>query len=622
MPTPTENLTRGIREQHRGGAGLRACQARNYDSAITPASAREDLTIGYSQGSTRALSPPHQLTPSIGRLRTPSPPHKRARRGQALVPVIFIMLILTTLVVAFELSASRELRSGANFSAQTQRFYVARGAVAYAASALSQTSANGATYGIVPAGPDTDTNGWMQVGDSWVKIDVMDTAGMIDLNTVDQATLQRLPVFKDNPDLTAAIVDWRTPADQMLPNGAKSDYYNGLSPAYDCKSAPYDSVDELLLVKGMTPSILFSSPSGSAIDPDADSSTSGTLPGLGNISAPSRTRQAPGSGGGTGTAGGAAGGGTSTGTAAVGETDWTDIYSSSNIPLSDLFTTVGRERNVAADGTLRANINTATSQELQDKLGIGATLADGLVRFRSSGTGGAGGTGGGGQTGGGVPARPGAGAAPAPSRQTAGGAGADGQAGGAGQGAGAGAAAAQVFKTIGDLMNVPGRETFDRATMQQIADRISVDDQPYHENLVNINTAPAEVLATVPGMDHATLQAIVDYRQGGSVFQSLGDLFGITTLTREQYINVIGHLCTKSSVYRVRIRVATPGQQSIYAVTALVELTDYGPRIRQWHEVTREPGWSSWKASPVLPSPSPPASNGNAGTPVTTGNTQ
>src|SRR5437660_617788 len=50
-------------------------------------------------------------------------------RGQALVPVIFIMLILTTLVIAFEISASRELRSGANFSTQTQRYYAARGAI-------------------------------------------------------------------------------------------------------------------------------------------------------------------------------------------------------------------------------------------------------------------------------------------------------------------------------------------------------------------------------------------------------------------------------------------------------------------------------------------------------------
>ena len=164
---------------------------------------------------------------------------RRRGRGQALVPVIFVMLILVTLVVGFELSASRELRSGANFSAQTARYYAARGAVAYAASALAQTSANGATYGIVPTGPDTDSNGWMQVGDASVKIDAVDTCGLININTIDETTLERLPVFQDNPDIADAIIDWRNPETQALPNGAKSDYYNALNPPYDCKDAPY-----------------------------------------------------------------------------------------------------------------------------------------------------------------------------------------------------------------------------------------------------------------------------------------------------------------------------------------------------------------------------------------------
>jgi type II secretory pathway component PulK len=549
------------------------------------------------------------------------------------VPVIFIMLILATLVVGFELSASRELRSAANFSAQSQRFYAARGALYYAASALAQTSANGATYGVVPAGPDTDSNGWMQVGDGWVKIDVIDTAGLINLNTVDQPTLQRLPVFRDNPDVTAAMIDWRTPETQALQNGAKSDYYNSLNPPYDCKDKPYDSVDELLLVKGMTPTLFFGNASGGTADVDAaNSASSGStpLPGLGGVGGGTRaaTRQAAG----TPAPAGGAGGGAAGGAAAAGDTDWTDIYSNSNIPLSELFTVAGRERNVAADGTLRVNINTATSQDLQDKLGIDATLADGLVRFRSSGTGAAAGApgapGGGPGAGNGAAggARPSAPAA-RPSRQAPmpGGGGAAGQGGGAaggpGAGGGGGAAANQVFKTIGDLMNVPGRETFDRTTMQKIADHISVDDQPYHDSLININTASQEVLATVPGMDHATLQAIIDFRQGGQAFQSLGDLFGISSLTRQQYINVIGHLCTKSSIYRVRIRVAMPGQQSIYAISALVEMTDYGPRIRQWREVSRDPGWASWVTTQQLPTPTPPAATGNTGTPVTTGNT-
>ena len=551
---------------------------------------------------------------------------RRSRRssGQALVPVIFIMLILTTLVVGFEISASRELRSGANFAAQTQRFYIAKGALQYAASALSQTSANGATYGIVPAGPDTDSNGWMQVGDGWVKIDAIDTAGLINLNSVDQTVLAKLPVFRDNPDIAAAIVDWRTPATTMLPNGAKSDYYNTLSPPYDCKCANYESVDELLLVKGMTPTILFNSAAGTAIDPDSIGSSSTTaLPGIG--AAPTRgvTRQAAGGAGGAGGGAGGAGGGGAAAGAAAGE-DWTDIYSNSNIPLSELFTIVGRERNVAADGTLRVNIQTASAQDIQDKLGLSAGVANRIVRARTPVNGGGGGPGSGPptptptQTGGGVPPRPASRQAPGTSGAP-GASGGGGAPGGGGGAPGGGGGATTGFTTLSAFML--GAQ-LDRTTYQQIIDHVAIDDQPYHENLVNINTASPEVLATVPGMDHATLQAIVNYRQGGNVFQSLGDLFGIQEITNvTSILAIIDHICTKSSVYRVRIRVAMPGQQSIYAISALVEMTDYGPRIRQWREVTRDPGWTTWVPAPQLPTPAPPAATGSTGNPVTTGNT-
>src|SRR5579884_3394713 len=158
----------------------------------------------------------------------------------------------------------------------------------------------------------------------------------------------------------------------------------------------------------------------------------------------------------------------------------------------------------------------------------------------------------------------------------------------------------QAFRTIADLLEVRG---FTRTVMADIADRITTEDTTYRENVVNINTAPPEVLATVPGMDRALLDAILSYRQGGQAFQSLGDLFQLQNITREQYEAVIGHLCTKSSVYRVHIKVRVPGQPGVYAVSALAELTENGPRVLQWREVPRYPGWSSWTSPPQLPTP-------------------
>jgi type II secretory pathway component PulK len=168
--------------------------------------------------------------------------------------------------------------------------------------------------------------------------------------------------------------------------------------------------------------------------------------------------------------------------------------------------------------------------------------------------------------------------------------------------------ASQVFSSIGTLLEVPG---FTRPVMQQIADRITVSDAPYRDWVVNINTAPSEVLATVPGMQRSVLDAIVQYRQGGQAFQTLGDLFSIQSITRTQYESVLARLATKSSTYIVNIKVRTPGQQDVYAVSALVELDPTGPVVLQWREVPRSPGWATWIHPMALPTPTPPAASGN-----------
>ncbi|MBC7527018.1 MAG: general secretion pathway protein GspK, partial [Chthonomonadaceae bacterium] len=220
-----------------------------------------------------------------------------ARPGQALVPVLLVMLILTILSIAFAVSAQREIKSGTNFVSQTQRYYAARGAAMYAASSLANSSSNGATYGIAQKTGDTDANGWRQIGEAWVKIEVVDSAASLSLNGADLATLQRFPVLKDSPELVAAILDWRTPGDQPSENGAKNEYYSALNPAYNCKNAPYETVEELLLVKGITPTILYGNASGSAISQrDLQSASANSAGGsLSSISSSSRsgTRQAP-----------------------------------------------------------------------------------------------------------------------------------------------------------------------------------------------------------------------------------------------------------------------------------------------------------------------------------------
>ena len=626
----------------------------------------------------------------------------RSRSGQALVPVIFVLLILTVAAVAFAASARRAVKAAASFGAQTQSFYAARGAVNLAMAALTSTSNSGATYGVIPPAPDADSAGWRPVGDAWVKTDVIDTGGLLNINKVTAARLQLLPVFRDNSDVAANIIDWRSPGEQPAAGGAKSDYYQGLSPAYSAADAPFNTVDELLLVKGVTPQILYGTVEGSAAPPVApgetvngassDTTRQARPPGSGGQGGPGGGAGGPGSGGGgPGTGAGGSGGGAQgaggAGQSGAASQDMSAYFSGSTLPLSELLTTAVEERNVSADGTARVNINTATEQDLVTKLGIPANLARRLVNYRNGGGGGGGGGGqgggprpgggqggqgggprpgggqgggprpgggqgggprpgggpggprpGGGQGGGG--ARPGrqagagqmrppggaGGGGPRPGQgaggpggggprpgQGGGGPGGGGQSGGGQQGGGqrpgTTGAASQVFKSIAGLLDVPG---FTRTIMQQIADRVTVSDSATIADVVNINTAPREVLATITGMTPAILDAIVNYRSGGQTFQSIDDFFKLTELQRPQLQAVAGELSTKSSIYRVRVRVRVPSSPAVYAAQALVKIGANSPQVLQWREEGRSPGWADWRPAPVLAQASSSASQGSA----------
>lgn len=58
-------------------------------------------------------------------------------------------------------------------------------------------------------------------------------------------------------EISEAIFDWIDEDDDSRTMGAESDYYQQLSPPYECKNGPLETLDELLLIRGITPQILF-----------------------------------------------------------------------------------------------------------------------------------------------------------------------------------------------------------------------------------------------------------------------------------------------------------------------------------------------------------------------------
>ncbi|MBU3759981.1 MAG: general secretion pathway protein GspK [Candidatus Omnitrophica bacterium] len=57
-------------------------------------------------------------------------------------------------------------------------------------------------------------------------------------------------------EIADALLDWRDEDDSVNAGGAESRYYRTLSPPYECKNKDLDTLEELLLIKGITPEIL------------------------------------------------------------------------------------------------------------------------------------------------------------------------------------------------------------------------------------------------------------------------------------------------------------------------------------------------------------------------------
>jgi len=99
-----------------------------------------------------------------------------------------------------------------------------------------------------------------EFGGTSIRISIQDELGKIDLNQTDVSLLAGLlksaGLELDSANALAdKIVDWRTATSLKHLNGAKEQDYRALGRTYLSRNGPFQSVDELLLVIGMTPAL-------------------------------------------------------------------------------------------------------------------------------------------------------------------------------------------------------------------------------------------------------------------------------------------------------------------------------------------------------------------------------
>lgn len=193
-------------------------------------------------------------------------------RGIALITVILIIAVLIAVAIELNRSSRAEIYDTTNISDGIKLTYIAKSGF-YGAVALLSNSKN-----------DYDT-----LRDDWAKAELLseksaslftdgyfitsieDEAGKIPLNKLVSGNeynpdikemlsrLLSLPEFgldkKKAAEIVDSIKDWIDEDNSSTGYGAETSYYASLDQPYEAKNAPFDCIEELLMIKGISKEI-------------------------------------------------------------------------------------------------------------------------------------------------------------------------------------------------------------------------------------------------------------------------------------------------------------------------------------------------------------------------------
>jgi DNA uptake protein ComE-like DNA-binding protein len=393
---------------------------------------------------------------------------RERQRGSALVSAIMILMVIVGLVVALAPLVRVDVRAAGQEADDQRAYYLARAGVNLALATLQQDDPS--TDGLQEDWATLGAQGQnlFPLGEGQVRVDVVDASSRIDLNRADRATLLQLPGIDETT--VDEILAWRGQNGASGTTSGSSSDYESLPRPYRQKDAPFDSVEELLLVQGVNPLLLY-----------------GPMDGTVNQDQP----------------------------------PWVDLLA------VDIWSP-----NQDAAGRARVDLNSATAAQLvqASRGALNANQAQAILDQR----------------------------------------------GRAGR-----------FTSLGSLLTVPG---LNQSVVRRLVDHVTLNPGQRLMGRLNLNTASAQALETLPGVTSDVADQIVQRRESEGDFGSVGDLMNLDPAT---FRALADRVTTKSSVFLVRARGELPNG-TIRAVEAWVSRDGQRPRVMRWRVVPRVPGWSGW----------------------------
>jgi general secretion pathway protein K len=193
--------------------------------------------------------------------------------GVALLMVLWVTAILAVIALEFSFAMRTELNIARHYKEQTELYTRAEGGIQRAIvemiykhdPRIQQLRKTMKAEGFPP-----EQGEWVADGRVYPlpfdqgKCDVrmMSEGGKVNINVVSEKALRKiigqLGLEGETRDVVVdSILDWRDPDDFYRINGAENDYYQSLKEPYKCKNGILDSIEELLLVRGVTQDLFY-----------------------------------------------------------------------------------------------------------------------------------------------------------------------------------------------------------------------------------------------------------------------------------------------------------------------------------------------------------------------------
>lgn len=296
-------------------------------------------------------------------IHSPSRHSSRHRtQGSVLIIVMWVSLGLVSVTLYFAHSMYFEFKVAGNVYEGHQAQQAIDGALRYATYLLANLEEPGTL-------PEVDTYAAEQalIGEAtfWYigrgqessisatpVFSLVDEGSKLNLNLATQEMLEYLPNM--SADFAAAIVDWRDEDDEVSENGAEGDAYGRLNPARQIKNAPFDTVDELMLVYGADPLLVYGEDANynGILDPNEND---------GDASPPADNAN---------------------GSLDFGLVEYVTVYG--KVPQEDEGEQNSGNANESGEETLQVNVNTASEAVLSVLPGMDTSKAQQLVSYRAT----------------------------------------------------------------------------------------------------------------------------------------------------------------------------------------------------------------------------------------------